>query len=96
MSSTKPAPLFRQDRDQRFKNEEKPFEAMMYRFDDAAKATGSRPGLYSLLRHAERALIVSVPVMRDNGQMEVYTGYPRGVQHGARSGERAASGSTRT
>ena len=75
MSSTKPAPLFRQDRDQRFKNEEKPFEAMMYRFDDAAKRLGLDPGLYSLLRHAERALIVSVPVMRDNGQMEVYTGY---------------------
>jgi glutamate dehydrogenase (NAD(P)+) len=75
MSSTKPAPLFRQDRDQRFKNEEKPFEAMMSRFDDAARRLGLDPGLYSLLRHAERSLIVSVPVARDNGQIEVYTGY---------------------
>ena len=75
MSSTKPAPLFRQDRDQRFRHEEKPFEAMMSRFDDAARRLGLDPGLYSLLRHAERSLIVSVPVMRDNGQIEVYTGY---------------------
>jgi glutamate dehydrogenase (NAD(P)+) len=75
MSSTKPAPLFRQDRDQRFRHEEKPFEAMMSRFDDAARRLGLDPGLYSLLRHAERSLIVSVPVMRDSGQIEVYTGY---------------------
>ena len=75
MSSTKPAPLFRQDRDQRFRHEEKPFEAMMSRFDDAAVRLGLDPGLYSLLRHPERSLIVSVPVARDNGQIEVYTGY---------------------
>ena len=31
--------------------------------------------MYSLLRHAERSLIVSVPVARDNGTIEVYTGY---------------------
>lgn len=75
MTVIRPAEIFRQDRDQRFKNEEKPFEAMMYRFDDAAKRLGLDPGLYSLLRHAERSLIVSVPIARDNGQIEVYTGY---------------------
>ena len=75
MTSIRPAEIFRQDRDQRFRDEEKPFEAMMLRFDDAAKRLGLDPGLYSLLRHAERSLIVSVPVARDNGQIEVYTGY---------------------
>ena len=33
------------------------------------------PGLYKVLRHPEKQIIVSVPVMMDNGELEVFTGY---------------------
>ncbi len=63
------------DRDLRFRHEEKPFEAMMSRFDAAARRLGLDEGLYSILRHPEKQLAVSVPIARDNGKIEVYTGY---------------------
>ena len=59
----------------RFLNEENPFEAMMSRFDRAAQLLDLEPGLYKVLRHPERQIIVSVPVMMDNGEIEVFTGY---------------------
>src|SRR5207245_1167489 len=33
------------------------------------------PGLYKVLRNPEKQIIVSVPVLRDSGEVEVYTGY---------------------
>jgi glutamate dehydrogenase (NAD(P)+) len=68
-------PLIRADRDQRFRYQENPFEAMMSRFDDAAQRLGLDPGLYSILRHPEKQLTVSVPVRMDSGRVEVFTGY---------------------
>jgi glutamate dehydrogenase (NAD(P)+) len=59
----------------RFLGEENPFEAMMSRFDFAAKTLNLEPGLYKILRHPEKQIIVSVPVQRDNGEVDVYTGY---------------------
>ena len=58
----------------RFLNEENPFEAMMSRFDRAAELLDLEPGLYKVLRKPEKQLIVSCPVMMDNGEIEVYTG----------------------
>ncbi len=58
-----------------FLNEENPFEAMMLRFDRAAELLDLEPGLYKVLRHPEKQIIVSIPVMKDNGEVEVYTGY---------------------
>jgi glutamate dehydrogenase (NAD(P)+) len=58
-----------------FLSEENPFEAMMERFDHAAKLLNLDPGLYKVLRNPEKQIIVSVPVLRDNGETEVYTGY---------------------
>ncbi len=58
-----------------FLDEENPFEAMMLRFDRAAELLDLEPGLYRVLRHPEKQIIVSVPVMKDNGEVEVYTGY---------------------
>jgi glutamate dehydrogenase (NAD(P)+) len=75
MTTQPVSPLIRPDRDQRFRYQEKPFEAMMSRFDDAAQRLGLDKGLYSILRHPEKQLTVSVPVLRDSGQIEVYTGY---------------------
>jgi len=59
----------------RFLNEDNPFEAMMSRFDRAAQILDLEPGLYKVLRHPEKQITVSVPVMMDNGELEVFTGY---------------------
>jgi glutamate dehydrogenase (NAD(P)+) len=66
--------LVHPDKD-RFLNEENPFEAMMSRFDRAAQLLDLEPGIYKVLRHPEKQIIVSVPVMMDNGELEVFTGY---------------------
>jgi len=67
-------PIISPDKD-RFLSEENPFEAMMSRFDYAAQRLSLDPGLYKVLRHPEKQIIVAVPVHRDNGEVEVYTGY---------------------
>ena len=56
-------------------NEENPFEAMMERFDRAADLLSLDAGLYKVLRNPERQIITSVPVMMDNGEIEVFKGY---------------------
>ena len=66
--------IVRPDKD-RFLDEENPFEAMMSRFDRAAELLDLEPGLYKVLRHPEKQIIVSVPVQMDNGEVEVFTGY---------------------
>jgi glutamate dehydrogenase (NAD(P)+) len=63
----------RPDKD-RFLSEENPFEAMMSRFDKAAELLDLEPGIYKVLRHAEKQIITSIPVMLDNGEVEVFTG----------------------
>ncbi len=66
--------IVRPDKD-RFLNEDNPFEAMMSRFDRAAELLDLEPGLYKVLRHPEKQIVVSVPVLLDNGEVEVFTGY---------------------
>jgi glutamate dehydrogenase (NAD(P)+) len=65
--------IVRPDKD-RFLNEENPFEAMMSRFDRAAELLDLEPGLYKVLRSAEKEITVSIPVLMDNGEVEVFTG----------------------
>ena len=72
--STQPARIIRPEKDT-FLSEENPFEAMMSRFDFAAEKLSLDPGLYKILRHPEKQIIVSVPVLRDSGEVDVYTGY---------------------
>ncbi|HVA57531.1 MAG: Glu/Leu/Phe/Val dehydrogenase [Gemmatimonadaceae bacterium] len=66
--------IVRPDKD-RFLDEDNPFEAMMSRFDRAAELLDLEPGLYKVLRHPEKQIIISIPVMLDSGEVEVYTGY---------------------
>ncbi len=66
--------IVRPDKDT-FLSEENPFEAMMLRFDRAAELLDLEPGLYRVLRNPEKQIIISIPVMRDSGEVEVYTGY---------------------
>src|SRR5262245_52119497 len=66
--------IVRPDKDH-FLDEENPFEAMMSRFDRAAVLLDLEPGLYKVLRHPEKQITVSVPVMMDNGEVEVFIGH---------------------
>ncbi len=72
--ATEPRVLIRPDKDT-FLAEENRFESMMERFDHAAKLLDLSPGLYKVLRNPEKQIIISVPILRDNGEVEVYTGY---------------------
>ncbi|HET9466148.1 MAG TPA: Glu/Leu/Phe/Val dehydrogenase dimerization domain-containing protein, partial [Gemmatimonadales bacterium] len=77
MTTATPRPtqdLIRPDKD-KFLSEENPFEAMMSRFDYAAMRLNLDPGLYKVLRSPEKQIIVSVPILRDNGDTDVYVGY---------------------
>src|SRR5258708_34061913 len=65
--------IVRPDKD-RFLDEENPFEAMMSRFDRAAELLDLEPGLYKVLRHPEKQIIISIPVRMDNGEVEVFEG----------------------
>jgi glutamate dehydrogenase (NAD(P)+) len=67
--------VIRPDRESAMLAEENPFEAMMSRFDYAAQRLSLDPGLYKVLRAPEKQIIVSVPILRDNGETDVYTGY---------------------
>jgi glutamate dehydrogenase (NAD(P)+) len=54
---------------------ENPFESMTARFDEAAHHLNLEAGLRRVLRHPEKQIIVAVPVLRDSGEVEVFTGY---------------------
>src|ERR1700716_1411535 len=54
-------------------------ESSLRQLDSAARALNLDPGMHKFLSIPERTLIVSVPVMLEEGQLEVYTGYR--VQH---------------
>jgi len=54
-------------------------ESALRQLDNAAKALNLDPGMHKFLRTPERTLIVSVPVMLEEGRLEVFTGYR--VQH---------------
>jgi glutamate dehydrogenase (NAD(P)+) len=56
-------------------NEENPFEGMMERFDRAAELLKLDPSVYRVLRHPEKQITVSIPVMMDNGEIQVFTGH---------------------
>ncbi|HMA18703.1 MAG TPA: Glu/Leu/Phe/Val dehydrogenase, partial [Thermoanaerobaculia bacterium] len=48
---------------------------MMSRFDVAAQKLGLDPGLYKVLREPVRETKVSIPVVMDDGHIEVFIGY---------------------
>jgi glutamate dehydrogenase (NAD(P)+) len=51
------------------------FAAMLQEFDDAARLLNLDPGIWKILTHPKRQIIVSCPVQMDNGAIEVFTGY---------------------
>ncbi|HEV2947386.1 MAG TPA: Glu/Leu/Phe/Val dehydrogenase, partial [Gemmataceae bacterium] len=56
-----------------------PWESQSARFDLAAQKLNLDEGIWKVLRYPSRELIVHIPVMMDNGKLEVFTGFR--VQH---------------
>jgi len=56
-----------------------PWQAQAARFDLAARKLNLDEGLWRVLRSPSREIIVHIPVMMDDGHLEVFTGYR--VQH---------------
>ena len=55
------------------------WDTVLAQLDDVASRLRLEPGIVAVLRQPERELTVSVPVMMDDGRIEVFTGYR--VQH---------------
>ena len=51
------------------------FSAMLEEFDGAARLLNLEPGIWKILTHPKRQIVVSCPVQMDNGEIEVFTGY---------------------
>jgi glutamate dehydrogenase (NAD(P)+) len=51
------------------------FAAMLEEFDEAAHKLNLDRGIWEILTHPKRQIIVSCPVQMDNGAIQVFTGY---------------------
>ena len=51
------------------------FAAMLQEFDEAAKLLSLDAGIWRILTHPKRQIVVSCPVQMDNGEIEVFTAY---------------------
>jgi len=60
------------------------WDTTLRQLDDVAKCIGLDPSIHRILRRPERELTVSIPVMMDDGQIEVFSGYR--VQHSSARG----------
>ncbi len=56
-------------------DKENPFESMMERFDIAAKKLGLDEGIYNYLKSPVKQVITAVPVIMDEGNIDVFEGY---------------------
>ena len=51
------------------------FGAMLQEFEGAARILNLDKGIWQMLTHPKRQIIVSCPVQMDNGEIQVFTGY---------------------
>jgi glutamate dehydrogenase (NAD(P)+) len=51
------------------------FSAMLQEFEGAARILNLDPGIWQMLTHPKRQIIVSCPVQMDDGEIKVFTGY---------------------
>lgn len=61
-----------------------PWEMACRQLDIVAEKINLDPGIHAKLRHCKRALIVSVPIVMDDGSVQVFEGYR--VQHNLERG----------
>ncbi len=59
--------------------EENPLDSMLYHFDQAAQLLRLEPDLYTFMRHPSLEVTIYIPVIMDDGHLEVFVGYR--VQH---------------
>jgi len=57
------------------KDSHNPFEAMLARFDQAAKILNLDDETYNILKNPQRQVIVSLPVHMDNGKVKVFEAF---------------------
>jgi len=60
------------------------WDTVLTLLDDVAQRLELDPGIYAILRQPERELTVSIPVMMDDGRIQVFTGYR--IQHSSARG----------
>jgi glutamate dehydrogenase (NAD(P)+) len=60
------------------------WDTVVAQLDDVAERLKLAPGIHAILRQPERELTVAVPVVMDDGQIKVFTGYR--VQHSSARG----------
>jgi glutamate dehydrogenase (NAD(P)+) len=51
------------------------FGAMLQEFNLAARLLNLDPGIWRILTHPKRQIVVSCPIQMDNGEIEVFTGF---------------------
>lgn len=66
MNYIEPAPI---------KDKENPLESMMSRFDKAAELLGISDEMYNILKMPRKQVVVGLPVMMDDGHIQVFEGY---------------------
>jgi glutamate dehydrogenase (NAD(P)+) len=59
--------------------EENPLDSMLYHFDQAARLLRLEPDLYTFMRYPSLEVTIYIPVIMDDGHLEVFVGYR--VQH---------------
>lgn len=60
------------------------WDTVLTLLDDVALRLELKPGIHAILRQPERELTVSVPVVMDDGEIQVFTGYR--IQHSSARG----------
>ena len=60
------------------------WDTVLVMLDDVAQRLELEPGIHAVLRQPERELTVAVPVVMDDGHVEVFTGYR--IQHSSARG----------
>jgi glutamate dehydrogenase (NAD(P)+) len=65
-------------------SEDNPYSAMQARLDLAAARLGLEPNIIAILRTCEREITISMPVVMDDGSVQVFEGYR--VQHSTSRG----------
>lgn len=60
------------------------WDTALAQLDDVAQRLNLDPGIHAILRQPERELTVAVPVVMDDGQIKVFTGYR--IQHSSTRG----------
>ena len=60
------------------------YDSVLEQIDDTAKKVSLDPGIHKMIKKPERELTVTIPIEKENGEIETFTGYR--VQHSSARG----------